>query len=581
MGTHTHTLPLSSLKFGHDKKAKVSINARKTNRLEGIDTLARSIKHVGLVLPLAVVENGSGYHVVDGNRRLAALQQLVQEKVIPADHPIPVLVHNDKLLDAKSLAANVTALPLHPVDKFERFNELLQTMSEQEIADAFSLKEKEVRQVLALGQLSDKVLAAWREGAIDGKCAEAFTLAPKKRQDEVLAKLTKAHSLSSWSIKNEIVGDNKHGKLLEFVGVEAYEKAGGKVTTDLFGSDHIVSDPVLLKQLADDAIEAKKAALIADGWSFAGTEDEVGNRWTMHSLNVKPKFTKEQEKRVKEIEKILDGEDDVQHDYDALQTELDALLEAGTFAGFTPEQKKKSGCVLFMENGVLSIDYGRVKSKAAKPETATAKSKKKAAPEGAGISNALTQRLSEQLSDAIAECLRADPDLALAAVVAGFGANQGWGGSKPISVQERGLRTKQGVTGKPSDFASTLKGMIDGGRQNALNALAVIAARAVDTQMLNGQLPLKEKGVAALANATKAAAFRKALADRFDAKDYFASINKATALKAVEETVGKDEARKLNAKPKADITKYCLANVPSTGWLPPELRTGHYNGPGK
>lgn len=40
------------------------------------------------------------------------------------------------------------------------------------------------------------------------------------------------------------------------------------------------------------------------------------------------------------------------------------------------------------------------------------------------------------------------------------------------------------------------------------------------------------------------------------------------------------EARKVAAKPKADVTKFAIANVPKTGWLPPELRTMHYDGPG-
>lgn len=587
MTTQTHTVPLSALKFGHDKKAPVQINPRVVNRTEAIDVLAKSIKHVGLVLPIAVTKNGSGdWYVVDGNRRLAALQKLAKEGVIEKDHPVPVHPTNLDLADAKALAANVTALPLHPVDKFERFDALRLTMSEQEIADAFALSAKEVKQVLALGALSPKVMDAWRKGEIDKQVAQVFTLAGShKAQDAVFAKLAKEHNLRSpWAVRQAIVGDDaRYGSWLNFVGQDVYEKAGGKVTVDLFGDDHVVSSPALLKQLVDQAVEAKRAELLADGWSFAVTSEEAGNRWMYQRINVKPKFTKEQVARVKELEKLLDGDKEPEN-FEALDSEHRALMDAGEIAGYTPEQKKKAGCYLALTPDGIEIDYGLVKPKAGASPTATKAADKadKKPKEPTAISNALSQRLSEQLNDALAECLKADPDLALAAVVAGFGASTSYAPGKPISVTERGLRTKQGGVGRTFDFASALHSLIESGRQNALNALAVVAARAVDTQcQLAERPPLKDKGIAALVNATKASAFRKAIAEKFDAKDYFASSNKATCLKAVEEALGKDHVKKIASWSKPDVAKYALTNVGKTKWLPPQLRSAHYDGPGK
>jgi ParB family chromosome partitioning protein len=51
-------------------------------------------------------------------------------------------------------------------------------------------------------------------------------------------------------------------------------------------------------------------------------------------------------------------------------------------------------------------------------------------------------------------------------------------------------------------------------------------------------------------------------------------------LKAISEAINPDEARKLASKTKADIWKWALDNLAKTGWLPKELRTVHYKGPG-
>ena len=70
-----------------------------------------------------------------------------------------------------------------------------------------------------------------------------------------------------------------------------------------------------------------------------------------------------------------------------------------------------------------------------------------------------------------------------------------------------------------------------------------------------------------------------ALRAAFDPKDYFAGVSKGLALAAITEAVNADEARKASNKKTGDIAKIALANVPTTGWLPKELRTAHYDGP--
>src|SRR6187200_428402 len=98
-----------------------SIDSRaKVNRGVSIDTLANSIKQLGLILPLSVIKDGEKWRVVDGNRRLAALKLVHRGN---KDALVPVLEADADLATARamSLAANVERLPLHPVDQYEAF----------------------------------------------------------------------------------------------------------------------------------------------------------------------------------------------------------------------------------------------------------------------------------------------------------------------------------------------------------------------------------------------------------------------------------------------------------------------------
>src|SRR4051812_48286683 len=76
------TLPLSSLHFGQDHPGGAA-NVRATDRAEGLGSLEASIKADGILQPLLVWQDPADakYYVVDGSRRLAALNNLSGGKV--------------------------------------------------------------------------------------------------------------------------------------------------------------------------------------------------------------------------------------------------------------------------------------------------------------------------------------------------------------------------------------------------------------------------------------------------------------------------------------------------------------------
>jgi len=544
MTDHPTAVPLCDL-------SRDPANVRRTDKWATPPFVA-SMRAKGQLVPLLVRKNGQGgYYVIDGGKRLSALQLLAKEKAIAPDFMVKVEVREDSDLEARdtSLATAVIHDQLHPVDKFEAFAELRDGgMAPKEIAQRYGSTEKEVEKALALGALAPEVREAWREGTVNADCAKEFTLEPDhERQAKILANLKRSGLLRyQGQVRHAIVGDGQHetAAFLKYVGQEAYEAAGGRITRDLFGDQEYASDPALAKRLADEKLKAKCDQLVADGWAWAMPIGEApSSYWGWGRLGV-PKNK------------------------------------------YTAEQKKDRGVIIQLKrDGTLEIEYGYSKPAAEKAPKATGSMAKALTPKktSAGvISNSLMQRMSEWLTKASRLALPVDIDLALAALCAGFGSDH------VIKVEERGhvdgrSRYGDGAGRKPTgNFEKLLDQFRKATREQNLAHLAKVAGTAVDMVTFSAHRPpLKDKNNAALCAAIPAKTMNAALREAFDAKNYFDSVSKPMVLAAIAEAVNEDEARKLQGKPKGEVAKFAVANVPKTGWLPKELRTAHYDGPAK
>lgn len=88
-------MPLNKIKLGRNSRANID-----KDELEG---LMESIKTIGLLQPIGVVKNGTGYDIAYGNRRFLACSKL------GLTH-LPVIIHSYKKaseVDIKNLAENV------------------------------------------------------------------------------------------------------------------------------------------------------------------------------------------------------------------------------------------------------------------------------------------------------------------------------------------------------------------------------------------------------------------------------------------------------------------------------------------
>ena len=83
-----------------------------------------------------------------------------------------------------------------------------------------------------------------------------------------------------------------------------------------------------------------------------------------------------------------------------------------------------------------------------------------------------------------------------------------------------------------------------------------------------------------ICNAINPKAMNTALRETFDAADYFKRVPAALVIKAIEEAVNPEEARRVGKLKKKDAVDFAVANVIGTKWLPDELRVAGYDGPG-
>lgn len=514
-------------------------NVRQTEDRAPDDGLLASIKAKGLIVPLTVRKNGAGYFVTDGGKRLAALHILARDGEIDKTKPIPCIMREDDAAAAAdtSLTINFIRAGMHPVNEYEAFAKLVDTGKTPEaIAKDYGIPLKLVNQSLALGRLAPEVRATWHEGKLDEAAARAFTLEPdQKRQAELLASLRKRSGLNHWTVKKAIVGEDQHlAGMIAFVGMEAYKAGGGSTTQDLFaegkGAADIVTDIKTLKKLFDEKLKTKISDLKADGWKWVEFDSDLpqGARW----------------------------------------------WESKGKNGVKAEDRGKFGVIIAIDyHGNIDIKYG-----VQKPAEEKTEAKKKAAASGkapeVAISAALCGRLSEQINRSASAVLKTDSNLALAVIAAAIAADEG------------PSRIRGSISNVDALFDKQLALMRKKGLVELHNILADLAARSLDLGgSVQSNLPLSkdQPDDTALLEALDPKKLNAALRTNFDAADYFAGVTAQACKDAIalcdpkQPITGKEKKSEL-AKLAAELVKKSNAGG-KAGYLPPEMRTKHYDGP--
>ncbi len=421
-------------------------NARKTGG-QDIEGLAASIAAHNLLQNLTVTPgaNDNEYQVVAGGRRLAAMQLLRDRGQLDAEFSVPCkLITDDGVALEASTAENTLREAMHPADQFDAFKDMVEAKkSIPDIAAHFGVTELVVKQRLKLANVAPKLVQVYRDGGMDLEQLQALALTDdKKLQEKVWFGAKNDWNRSARDIRHAITTSEVRGDstIARFVGLDAYEAAGGPVRRDLFSSrgEVFLGDKALLDKLALDKLEAIAKSERDAGWSWA--EAHLGLDYdklaAFPHFGVGPKREKptaqdkeriaELDARLAEITKLID-EDDENETFDAdgrealedeandINTERHALSEGREV--WPADVMAKAGVVVCIGYNGLQVERGRLrpgqKSTASGAVTGSAKDGKKEPPKKATLSQDMVTRLEMHRAAAIREHVAARPAMAL------------------------------------------------------------------------------------------------------------------------------------------------------------------------
>jgi ParB family transcriptional regulator, chromosome partitioning protein len=415
-------------------------NVRKTKT--GIEGLAASIAAHGLLQNLQVrPAKGGSFEVVAGGRRLAALKLLAKQKKIAGDFPVPCHALDRQDATEISLAENEMRKAMHPADQFEAFKKLAdEGKGPEAIAARFGTTPKIVSQRLKLAVVSPKLIALYRKEEMTLDCLMAFTVCDDHRQQEKVWTERPKWGLDPERIRDALTA--KHAaadsKLAQFVGVKAYEKAGGAVLRDLFDDENAgwLTDPALLDRLAAERLENSAEAVRGEGWKWVEIVPDLDWESTKHFGKAQPVRLPPTAAQQKEIDKltaegnaILDehgedpDDDEVRDRFCEIHERIEELSEGE--ATWPEETKPSAGTVIGIgHNGILEIRRGLIRpedkaaaKKTAKAQNGAAGSGAKADAESSDLSAKLVEDLTAQRTAVLQALLADNPKVALVAMV--------------------------------------------------------------------------------------------------------------------------------------------------------------------
>ncbi|UIK20244.1 ParB/RepB/Spo0J family partition protein [Rhizobium leguminosarum] len=258
-------------------------NVRKIKAGVSIEDLAEDIAHRGLLTSLNVRPelDGDGnetgvYRIPAGGRRYRALERLVAQKRLAKTAGVPCIVSKGETLEVEdSLAENVQRVSLHPLDQFRAFQTLReQGLGEEEIAARFFVPVVTVKQRLRLASVSPRLLDLYAEDEMTLEQIMAFSITnDHDRQEQVWNTVSRSHSRESYYIRRLLTETaiRASDRRAVYVGIEAYQAAGGVTMRDLFDQDQggWLQDPALLEQLVMEKLKTDAEAIqVSEGWKW-------------------------------------------------------------------------------------------------------------------------------------------------------------------------------------------------------------------------------------------------------------------------------------------------------------------------
>ncbi|MBN8765306.1 MAG: ParB/RepB/Spo0J family partition protein [Thiobacillus sp.] len=591
-----------------------------------IPELASSIARVGLLQNLTVTaaSDGEHYEVVAGKRRLAALKLLAKRRKLDKAHDVPCLLVPDASARTVSLTENVQREAMHPAEQFEAFAALVaEGRPIEDIAADFGVTPLVVQRRLKLANVSPRLLADYRADVVTLDQLMALAITDDHTAQEAAFYESPQWQRSPQALREHLTEreiDATRDALARFVGIEAYEAAGGGMRRDLFSDDTrgvFLTDASLLDSLARDKLATTADSVRAEGWAWVEAVPRITSaelHGFQHARRNRRMPNKTEAKRIAKLQSRQQAIDDrlnaddaegiaeeeastLYEESDKLGAELDTIEQS--LLVFAPETLAVAGAIVTVDHaGEVITHRGLLREAEAKALRAQERQGTQAGgddegeaqqPTAPGISEKLARRLSAHRTAALQAELARHPQVALVAVVHrlalrvvvdSFGS-----GDSPINISASpqdgldafapdvaqspaliGLReVRQAWAARlPSDPDALFAELLALPLQELLSLLAVCVATTV------GAVTPREDTLPATALA-QAVGLDMHPWWTPTAEGYFAHVSKAKAIEAVQVFAPEHAARLAKLK-KNDLASEAERLAVGTGWLPVMLR---------
>ena len=597
-----------------------ALNVRKTAGEEGIAALAELINAEGVLQNLSVHECPEQcgeaerrYAVIAGGRRWRALRRLLGEGRITDECPVPCIIVSYKRAVQISLAENSGREPMHPADEFEAFKTLIDAgQSMEDVAARFGVAPVVVQRRLKLANVHPKLIARYRDGAITLEHLMAFAVTDNHtRQLEVWESLG-AHGRSPDSLRRALTEQEVplRAPMARYVGLKAYEKAGGVVRRDLFAEeDEDVSlDGDLVRKLATAKLEKCAEKVRKEGFAWVQVCVDFDYAARAAYKHVKTVFrdpTEEEQKVLDDVAtemgriegEIEDLQDDDERgaDLERRAAELDEQYEAlnAKLSVRDPEQQALAGAVVSIgQDGKVEITRDLLRPEDASRFAHAEKAQRRAGANGGPRlhSAALVRRLTAQRTIALQATLIQCPDVAVIALTHRLLLRAfplyGCGRESPVHIEGRAAELSpysSELTGSPAEVALRTRSaaveaalprdpdqlfswLSDQPQTEVLSLLAFCVAQSVDGVQAD-EAPSTTDELARAAGLDMHAWWVP------KAQNYLTSLPRARILEIVREAVSPEAASALSLMKKGALAEAAEKRLAGTGWLPTLLRT--------
>jgi len=225
-----------------------------------------TVREKGILQDLIVRPNNDGFEIVAGRRRFYSAKVIEAERGEFAPLPCKVLDKDD---DAEaleiSLIENVAREDVDELSQYETYSRLILLGREpSQIAGAFGIPEKLVRQRLAIANLLPRIRDLYRDEQIEADDLQILTLAAKSQQRAYLALIDDNDAPRGSYLRDWLFGGDAVSTTHALFDLATYS---GTITNDLFGENRYFADSKAFWKMQDEAIAAKRDTYLAAKWS--------------------------------------------------------------------------------------------------------------------------------------------------------------------------------------------------------------------------------------------------------------------------------------------------------------------------